>query len=63
MCQMSMYFKDGDKEELLKENITTLEILEKSIRVSTLFEGPTDLDDMVVQKIDFTAGKMFLAKQ
>lgn len=63
MCQMSIFVKNGGKEELLKENVTNLEILDKSIRVSSLFEGSTDLDDMILRRIDFNAGKVFLEKQ
>lgn len=63
MCQMNIFVKEGSKEELLKENITKLEILEKSVRVSSLFEAPTDLDDMILKQIDFTAGKVFLEKR
>lgn len=62
MCQMSIFLKEGEKEELLKEDITKLEVLDKSIRVSTLFEGPTELPDLVVKHIDFNAGKVFLEK-
>ncbi len=63
MCQMSVFVKEGSEEQLLKENITKLEILDKSIRVSTLFEGPTDLENVTVRQIDFTAGKVFLERQ
>lgn len=63
MCQISVFVKEGNKEELLKENVTNLEILDKSIRVSSLFEGPTELDEMILRRIDFSAGKVFLEKQ
>ena len=62
MCQTSIFVKDGSKEELLRENVTTVEILDKCIRVSSLFEGSTDFDDMVLRRIDFNAGKVFLEK-
>jgi predicted RNA-binding protein len=63
MCQMSVFVKDDGKEELLRENVTNLEILDKSIRISSLFEGPADLEDMVLRRIDFSAGKVLLEKQ
>ncbi len=63
MCQMSIFVEKGDNEALLKENVTRLEILDSGVRVSTLFEGPTDLDNMAVRFIDFTAGKVLLEKQ
>lgn len=63
MCQMSIFVEKGGDEALLKENVTMLEILDSSVRVSTLFEGPTDLENMVVRSIDFSAGKVLLEKQ
>ncbi len=63
MCQISIFVKDKGKEELLRENVTNLEILDKSIRISSLFEGPVDLSNMVLRRIDFSAGKVLLEKQ
>lgn len=60
---MSVYVKDGGKEELLKENVTKMEIVEAGIRLSTLFEGATDLNNMALQQIDFSAGRAILIKQ
>ncbi len=63
MCQMSVFVEKSGSESLLKENVTKLEIVDNSVRVSTLFEGPTDLENMVLRFIDFTAGKVLLEKQ
>lgn len=62
MCQVSVYVQEGDREELLKDNITKLEVVAKGLRVSTLFEGATDLDNMMLQQIDFSAGKVVVQK-
>jgi hypothetical protein len=60
MCQVSAYVKQGAKEELLKENVTKLELSPGGLRMSTLFEGTVDLPDLVVNHIDFSAGKVVL---
>lgn len=63
MCQMSVFVKDGEKEELFQENVTRMEILDKGVRINTLFEGPADISDMRVDHIDFSAGRIVLNKQ
>jgi len=63
MCQVSAYVKDNGGEQLLKENVTSLEILEKGLRLSTLFEGPTELENLKLRSIDFSGGRLVLEKQ
>jgi predicted RNA-binding protein len=62
MCQMSAVVEHDGKVELVKENVTRLDVLTKGIRISTLFEGVTELTDMTIHHIDFLAGKVFLKK-
>lgn len=62
MCQVSAFVKDGDKEELLRENVTSIEMQGDGIRVSTLFEGPADYHEYSVHYIDFSAGRVILTK-
>ena len=62
MCQVSAYIKSGEQEELVKENVTRLEMLKNGVRINTLFEGSVDLEDMAVDHIDFTAGRLILGK-
>lgn len=63
MCQVSAYVKDDGGEQLLKENVTSLEILEQGLRLSTLFEGPAVLEDLKLRSIDFSGGRLILEKQ
>jgi len=49
-------------DELLLENVTSLEVLENGLRVSSLFEGSREFPDTAIRRIDFTAGKVFLYK-
>ncbi|MFN2353644.1 MAG: CooT family nickel-binding protein [Desulfopila sp.] len=62
MCQVSAYIKSDEQQELVKENVTRLEMLKNGLRISTLFEGAVDLEDMVVDHIDFTNGRLILEK-
>ena len=63
MCQMSAVIEHEGKVELIKENITRLDMLSTGVRISTLFEGPTELIGMTIHHIDFLKGKVFLQKQ
>ena len=51
--------KDGE-EELLLENVTSLEVTGKNISISTLFEGATEYQNVAIRRIDFSGGKVFL---
>lgn len=63
MCQMSAVVEHDGKVELIKENVTRLDVLSKGVRISTLFEGAIELSDMALHHIDFLAGKVFLQKE
>lgn len=61
MCQMRVVMEKDGKEEVMLENVTGIEILEKGLAVTTLFEGSREIADAVVRRMDFLAGKVFLA--
>ncbi len=63
MCEMRLIVEKEGVEELLGENITKLEVQEGGIKVNSLFEGSTEIKDMVIDYIDFAAGKVVLSKQ
>lgn len=62
MCQVSAFVKKGDTEELLSENVTSMEMLDSGVRMSTLFEGPVDYLELSLHRIDFSGGKVILTK-
>lgn len=62
MCQMSVVLEQNDSEELLLENVTSLDVDVPNIKVTTLFEGSKEIADAAIRKIDFTAGKVSLYK-
>jgi predicted RNA-binding protein len=47
-------------DELLLENVTTLEVLENGLKITTLFEGAKDFFGVAIRRIDFSGGKVFL---
>jgi predicted RNA-binding protein len=62
MCQMSAVVEHDGEIELIMENITRLDVLAGGVKISSLFEGETELAEMAVHHIDFLAGKVFLQK-
>lgn len=60
MCQMSVLVRDREKEELVMESVTRLEVKDGGVEVSTFFEEPKFVPGVQVQTIDFLDGKVFL---
>ena len=63
MCQTSVFLEKNGEEELLLENVTTLEVLDNGCKISSLFEGPRDFMGVAIRRIDFSGGKVFLYKK
>ena len=61
MCQMRVVMEKEGSEEIMLENVTSIEILDKGIAVTTLFEGSKEIAGAVIRRMDFLAGKVFLA--
>tara|TARA_Y100000589_G_C26724424_1_gene455107 strand:+ start:307 stop:522 length:216 start_codon:yes stop_codon:yes gene_type:complete len=62
MCQVSAFVKDGEKEELLRENVTNMEMLVQGVRLSTLFDGPEEYEELSLHHVDFSAGRIVFEK-
>lgn len=60
MCQTSVLMEKSGEEELLLENVTTLEVLENGLKITTLFEGTKEFTDVAIRRIDFAGGKVYL---
>lgn len=60
MCQTSVLMDKSGQEELLLENVTTLEVLENGLKITSLFEGTKEFVDVSISRIDFAGGKVFL---
>jgi predicted RNA-binding protein len=60
MCQTSAIMEKAGVEELLLENVTSLEFVEGGVQLTTLFDGVQNLPGAAVRRIDFAGGKIFL---
>lgn len=60
MCQTSVLQEKAGGDELLLENVTSLEVVEDGLRITSLFEGTREFPGVAIRRIDFTAGKVFL---
>lgn len=63
MCQISVYVEKEGVEELLLEDVTSLRAETTGVSVSTLFDGPRQIADAVIDSIDFMAGRVLLRKR
>lgn len=63
MCEIRVVMIQDGNEEVLMENVTQLEVKEEAIAITSLFEGVKEIEHSTLQKIDFLAGKVFLARQ
>lgn len=61
MCQIRIVEEQEGKEQLLFEDVTQIQIDDDKLTVTTLFDGTTTITASI-SKIDFSAGKIFLAK-
>jgi predicted RNA-binding protein len=59
---MSVVKAENEKEELVMESVTRLEVRDNGVEVSTFFEEPLFVPDVQVQSIDFLGGKVFLGR-
>jgi predicted RNA-binding protein len=60
MCQTNVLMEKKGQEELLLENVTTLEVVENGVKITALFEGTREFLGVAIRRIDFTGGKVFL---
>ena len=60
MCQMSVLLDRGDNPETVMENVSLLEVTGGGVRLSTLFDTPKTISGVIVTKIDFMNGKVYL---
>ena len=60
MCQTSVFMEKSGGEELLLENVTTLEVIENGLKITSLFEGTKEFFGVSIRRIDFAGGKVFL---
>jgi predicted RNA-binding protein len=59
MCLAKAYLKEGDKDELLLENVTSLEVKEASLILTTILKETREVEARV-NRIDFKKGSIVL---
>jgi len=60
MCQMNVILDHDGEQEKIMDNVTLLEVTDKGILVSTLFEEPKLIKSAWVKNIDFLSGEVIL---
>lgn len=63
MCQTSVFVEKDGVEERRFDDVISLLVEGTDIRVTTLFEGATEIKNVFVSSIDFMAGKVLLQKK
>lgn len=63
MCQMSVIVEHEGAQEKVMDNITTLQVMDKGVELTTFFEEPLAIPDVVISRIDFLGGKVFLKRE
>ncbi len=61
MCQMNIVLDKAGDQELVMENVMLLEVKNGGVEISTLFDAPQQINDVVVTTIDFNNGKVILS--
>ena len=60
MCQMSVVLETDGGQETIMENVTLLEVKGSGVEVSTIFDTPKQVDNCLVQRLDFNSGTVTL---
>ena len=60
MCQISVVVEKGDKQEKIMENVTGLQVAKDGVVLTSFFDEPLSVADVVISRIDFLGGKVFL---
>lgn len=61
MCQMNVMLDKAGDQKLVMENVTLLEVKNGGVEISTLFDTPQHINDVIVTSIDFNSGKVILS--
>lgn len=61
MCQISVVVEKSGEQENVMENVTSLQVTENGVILTTFFEEPLSVEDVVISRIDFLGGKVILS--
>lgn len=63
MCQMSVVVEHDGVEEKVMDNVTGLQVMDEGVVLTTFFEDPLSVPDVVISRIDFLGGKVILNRE
>jgi predicted RNA-binding protein len=63
MCQISVVVAQDGGEEKLMDNVTRLDVNQDGVVLTTFFEEPLTVPDVVITRIDFLGGKVVLGRR
>jgi predicted RNA-binding protein len=61
MCLGKAYFKEGDEDELLLENVSSLEVKKESLILTTILKETREVEARL-SRIDFAKGRIILER-
>ncbi len=62
MCQTSVVLDREGEQEMIMENVTSLEMLADGVRIAALFEEPQEITSVRLARIDFVTGTVILVE-
>lgn len=60
MCQISVVVENKGEQEKVMDNVTGLQVTDEGVTLTTFFEEPLSVPDVLIAKIDFLGGKVIL---
>ena len=60
MCQISVVIEKDDEQEKVMENVTGLQVGDDGVILTSFFDEPLSVSDVVISRIDFLGGKVIL---
>ena len=60
MCQISVVVEHDGEQEKVMDNVTGLQVTDEGVVLTTFFEEPLSISDVVISRIDFLGGKVFI---
>ncbi len=63
MCQISVVLENDGEQEKIMDNVTGLQVSAEGVMLTTFFEEPLSVPDVVISRIDFLGGKVVLNRE
>ena len=63
MCQISVVVEHDGEQEKVMDNVTGLQVIGDGVVLTTFFEEPLSVADVVISRIDFLGGKVVLNRE